>query len=323
MNENVRGLLLDEELNELVISVRRGSSLDALDELATKLLLKRSALTAWEEAQRTRGSHLFFIGNYRIFAAIARGETYEVLKGQHVFTGKIHAIKILRRSAQIEGSLWRHLSKLRVLCLFESPHIVSVHEVGYSRGADFATVEIVDGADLRQCIRGRGAMRTNAAARMGADLAVALDAVHKVGFVHGSLQPTKVLVGDSMNATLCDAGTGIRQGEPLGTFGSARAIDFASPEAVAGEALNQLSDIYSLGCVLYYAVTGKVPFPGGTASEKRAAHLTSYPLDPRRLQDNLDDTIVGVLAEMMKKEPSDRPQSMDVVASRLRSLAAG
>jgi serine/threonine protein kinase len=94
--------------------------------------------------------------------------------------------------------------------------------------------------------------------------------------------------------------------------------DYLAPEQITTpDKLTPASDVYSLGCTLYYAVTGKVPFPGGSAKEKAKAHCTLPPLDPRRLNPDLSDDFVEVIAEMMAKQPENRIQTANEVARRL------
>jgi serine/threonine protein kinase len=103
-----------------------------------------------------------------------------------------------------------------------------------------------------------------------------------------------------------------RHGKIVGT------VDYISPDHIASPGYPTSGwDIYSLGCTLYYAATGKVPFPGGTTSDKARAHCELRPLDPRRLNPRLSAEFVDVLAEMMAKDPSQRLQSAAQVIKRL------
>ncbi|MGH7135494.1 MAG: serine/threonine-protein kinase [Pirellulales bacterium] len=319
METHARGPLRDEELDELLSMLHRECALDIVNERAQSILASRNALTQWEERGRARGGRPLFVGNYRIFDSIAQGETYDVLKAQHLFTGRADAIKVLRPVVLNDQSRSRHLHKLRWLSSLECPRFVHVYEAGHTRAVDFVAVELAAGSDLRQHVRRHGNMHMSAAAHVVAQAAMAVDALHSLGLVHGCLESTKIIIDESMDIKLCDAGLGCIQGEPMiANAASGRAVDFLAPEAVVGERICAASDVYSLGCVLYYAVTGKVPFPGGSESEKRTAHLSHYPLDPRRLAANLDDAFVDIMAEMMKKESDKRPASMGEVAARLK-----
>jgi serine/threonine protein kinase len=99
--------------------------------------------------------------------------------------------------------------------------------------------------------------------------------------------------------------------------------DYLSPEHIGSPGkLSAASDIYSLGCTLYYAVTGKVPFPGGTTRDKARRHCEEIPLNPRRFNLELTDEFIDVIAAMMEKDPEKRIQTGDEVVRRLAPWAA-
>src|SRR4029079_4125773 len=99
--------------------------------------------------------------------------------------------------------------------------------------------------------------------------------------------------------------------------------DYLAPEVILRpDNLDKRSDIYSLGCTLYYAVTGKVPFPGGTMRDKAKAHCQMAPIDPRRMAPDLTDEFVDVTADMMAKRPEDRISTANDVSERRRPWTA-
>ena len=108
-----------------------------------------------------------------------------------------------------------------------------------------------------------------------------------------------------------------RHGKVVGT------ADYLSPEQIRNpKDITSVSDIYSLGCTLYYAVTGKVPFPGGSAKNKARRHLEETPWHPRRFNEEVSDEFVDLIADMMEKEPSARLPSASEVAQRLEPWAS-
>jgi serine/threonine protein kinase len=112
---------------------------------------------------------------------------------------------------------------------------------------------------------------------------------------------------------LNDTDTDPRAGKIVGT------ADYLSPEQILSPTeVTPTSDIYSLGCALYYAVTGKVPFPGGTSREKAKRHLEDTPIHPRRLNPSLSEEFVEIIADMMDKSPERRIQSATEVITRLK-----
>jgi serine/threonine protein kinase len=315
------GLLLESERDELVAMLSSGRPWEEIDQRSRDLLLARDAMTAWEIQIRAASKTCFLFGGYRIFAPIANGETYGVYLGQHLFTGRVDALKIMHVTVNTVERRARHLKKLRLQLSIDSPRFAAVYDVGYTQGVHFAAVEHVRGADLRAVLRANGPLPMTTAANVLSQVATAIGTVHALELAYGSLQPNKVLV-EKATIKLCDAG----EAELLGnnsdlTRASGKGLDFVSPEILTGDEVTPACDVYSLGCLLYYAVTGKVPFPGGNADDKRQGHLGLYPLDPRRLAENLDKAFVDVMAAMMAKTPGERIQSAAEVVRRLEPWA--
>lgn len=316
------GLLSATERERLIELLSSGCTSEAIDREARDFLLHRDAMTAWEARLRANdGVKHFVLGNHRVFDLMCRGETYEVLRGQNLFTGRVDVLKAMYRANNAIQRRSRHLLKLRVQSSIRSPEFVAIYSAGF-HGTSFAVVEHVRGADLRAVVRRDGPLRMDAAARVCSQAAAGVAHLHALGMACINLQPNKMLLEEGAAVKLCDAG----EGQPLGTvctlpppFG--RLMDFISPEIIAGNEMTPASDVYSLGCVLYYAVTGKVPFPGGTEEDKRHAQLRHFPLDPRRLAADLDDGFVELMAAMMAKAPEKRIPSMEDVATRLKQWA--
>ena len=112
-----------------------------------------------------------------------------------------------------------------------------------------------------------------------------------------------------------------REHDGMSVLGTADYL--AAEQITAPDRPTQVSDIYALGCTLYYAVTGKVPFPGGTARDKAKAHMQLLPIDPLRLNSELSDEFVEVIADMMAKVPAERIQTAADVITRLAPWVDG
>ena len=316
-------LLLLNELDEIVQMLRAGRAPIEIDEQITELLLSRGAITTWALRNYEKGAKSLLVGNYRLLDSLGGGTMYEVYLAQHIFTGRVDIIKVLRRPSGTPDVHSRYLRTVRAQARIASPRLVAIFEVGYTREVDYAIVERVAGADLRARVRRRGAVDMTTAAALTSEIAAAVGALHTIGLVHGNLQPKKVLMVDAQPSKLADVGFAEPSGRiPSLMSASSAAVDFISPEGAADEETTAASDIYSLGCILYYSVAGKVPFPGGGAGDKRSGHAMRYPIDPRRLAENLDDEFVGVIAAMMAKSPRERIQSSAEVVARLEPWCA-
>jgi eukaryotic-like serine/threonine-protein kinase len=159
-------------------------------------------------------------------------------------------------------------------------------------------------------------------------VAEGLEYAHGQGIVHRDVKPGNVLVSPEGEAKLSDLGlAGPLAGESEADPRFGRVVgtaDYLSPDQVLDPRHPAPAwDIYSLGCTLYYAVTGKVPFPGGTTVDKARAHCELRPLDPRRLNSRLTAEFVEVMADMMAKEPAERLASAVAVRERLATFVSG
>jgi serine/threonine protein kinase len=153
-----------------------------------------------------------------------------------------------------------------------------------------------------------------------------LDYAHQRGLLHRDVKPGNILVTPDGRAKVSDLGLAgfvhladedPRAGKIVGT------ADYLSPEQIrTPREITPASDIYSLGCTMYYAVTGKVPFPGGTTREKARRHLEDTPWHPRRFNPDINEEFVEIIADMMEKDPAERIQSAGDVVTRLEPWAS-
>ena len=160
------------------------------------------------------------------------------------------------------------------------------------------------------------------AASIIAQAANGLEHAHETGLIHRDVKPGNILVTPDGRAKVSDLGLVDFVENDLATDGHKGKIvgtaDYLSPEQINSPAkLTPVSDVYALGCTLYYTVTGKVPFPEGTTKDKFERHCHQLPVNPRAINPDLTDEFVEVIAEMMEKDPAKRTPSGAAVARRL------
>jgi serine/threonine protein kinase len=203
----------------------------------------------------------------------------------------------------------------------DCPYLVRAHDAGQDGSVHYLVTEYVAGMDLRKLVKNRGPLSQEVAAGIIMQAALGLAYAHDEGLIHRDVKPANILVTPESIAKVSDVGLAgfaadlvddPRAGKIVGT------PDFISPEQYQTPLqVNAASDVYSLGCTLYYAVTGKAPFPGGDTASKIRRHLEATPLHPRNFNPNLSEEFVDIIADMMDRDPRKRIQTMAEVAARL------
>jgi serine/threonine protein kinase len=252
----------------------------------------------------------------------------QVFKAQDSETGRIVAVKVLPRDKSTPEAIENFTREIRTLASLDHPRLVAALNGGRDGKVHFLVTEYVPGTDLRKLVRREGPLGMTVAANIIYQVAEGLEYAHGQGMIHRDVKPGNVLVTPEGEAKLSDLGlagplvggedTDPRFGKIVGT------ADYLSPDQVnAPKEPSPGWDIYALGCTLYYAVTGKVPFPGGTTSDKAMAHCKLRPLDPRRLNPRLTAEFVDMMADMMAKDPAQRIPSAAAVRERLSPWLLG
>lgn len=324
------GLLTAADFDRAEDSLRMaGESLPlATTRQVAEALIAAGLLNRWQASQLMNGRTRFRLGPYRVLDSIGQGGMGQVFKAEHLWMGRIVAIKVLPREKCTDDALERFSREIRTQARLDHPNLVRALDAGHDGNVYYLVTEYVPGADLRRLVRRQGKLSLGSAAHVVSQAAKGLAYAHAQGILHRDVKPGNVLVTPSGDAKLSDLGlvdtivageaSDFYRGKIVGT------ADYLCPEQVTlSHPLTAASDVYSLGCTLYYAVTGKVPFPGGTPREKAKAHCDAMPLDPRRINPELDDAFVDVLASLMEKDPRRRVATADEVIERLAPWAAG
>ncbi|MCS7303792.1 MAG: protein kinase [Thermoguttaceae bacterium] len=291
------------------------------EELAERLIAM-GRLNRWQAKQLLEGRTRFTLGPYRIVDYLGQGGMGQVFKAEHTVLGRTVAIKVLPRSKSTPEAIANFHREIRAQAKMDHPNLVRAFDAGEDGNVHYLVVEYVPGRDLRRLVRQEGPLDMYRAASIISQVAQGLQYAHSMGMIHRDVKPGNVLVTPEGIAKLSDLGLA----GPLGgdveedpRFGKiVGTADYISPDQIERPwEPTPAWDIYSLGCTLYYAVTGKVPFPGGTTADKIRAHLRLRPLDPRRLNPNLSAEFVDLMADMMAKDPSLRIQTAAEVVLRL------
>ena len=220
------------------------------------------------------------IAGYRIVSLIGRGGMGVVYEAVQLTLERPVALKLIDPArADDEEYRARFVRESHVAAGLEHPHVIPVYEAREDDRLLFIAMRLVRGPSLADVLASQAPLPPDQAARLVAQIASALGAAHERGLVHRDVKPANVLLHEREHAYLTDFGvtrelgsdglTGV--GERIGT------VDYIAPEQARGERVGPAADIYSLGCVLFEALTGRVPFPAESEAARIAAHLHDAP----------------------------------------------
>ncbi|HUE70492.1 MAG TPA: serine/threonine-protein kinase, partial [Pirellulaceae bacterium] len=305
------GLVSQEQLQSAISSLTSvpdgpSATLMAVDdaELANKLV-DLGVLTTYQAEQILGGRTKFTLGPYIVTDSIGKGGMGQVYKAVHDMMGRICAVKILPLEKSTPDAINHFIREVRTHAQLDHPNLVRAYDAGRDKDVPYLVTEYVPGTDLRRLIRSRGRLSQQQAASVIMQAARGLEYAHQRGLIHRDVKPGNILVTPDGIAKVSDLGlSGFihsldedpRAGKIVGT------ADYLAPEQIrTPNEITHVSDIYSLGCTLYYAVSGKVPFPGGTARDKARRHMEETPWHPRRFNPELNEEFVDIIADMMEK----------------------
>src|SRR6059058_5619694 len=254
-----------------------------------------------------------FDGRYRIERKLGRRVAIKILNDRHAADDSF--IERFRREAKNAAGL-------------SHPNIVSIYDRGEAEGTYYIAMEYLDGRSLKELIVARGPAPVNVAIEYARQILAAIRFAHRHGIVHRDIKPHNVLVDAEGRLKVTDFGiarAGVSQMTEVGSIiGTAQ---YLSPEQARGSPVDQTSDLYSVGVVLYELLTGQVPFTGDTPLEIAMKHLSEVPKPPSELRPDVPHDLDLVVLRALAKDPSERygtAEEMDADLERvLKGLPVG
>jgi WD40 repeat protein/tRNA A-37 threonylcarbamoyl transferase component Bud32 len=321
------GLLSPAQLNEL-----RGGPYEpnGNPQALAKQLVQRGWLTRFQAKHllQGRGGDLI-LGPYRLLDAIGQGGMGQVFKAQHTLMNRIVALKVIRKEKLSKpGAVARFHREVQLAAQLAHPNIVTAYDAGRTGDNHYFAMEYVDGSNLFHLIRQNGPLPVAQACECIRQAALGLQHAHERGLIHRDVKPSNLLVTRTAEGALLvkildmglarlqnadDADTALTRDEQImGT------PDYLAPEqAMNSRGVDIRADLYSLGCTLYYLLTGRVPFPGKALTEVLLRHQMEGAVPVEHLRPEVPTGVGIVVRRLMAKKPEERYQQPREVAEAL------
>lgn len=308
-------------------------------------LIRRGLLTSFQlraiEHAKTRGLRM---GQYIVLDKVGEGGMGHVFRARHCRMNRVVALKVLSRQAmENPKTVQRFFQEVEAAARLTHPNIVTAYDAGESEGLHFLVMELVQGRDLGKVVAEDGPMSVHDAVKAIKQAATGLAYAHEKGLVHRDIKPDNMLLDENRNVRILDMGIarlvdtaeidseGKTHDSSLLTVSGSRnltmegtvmgTVAFMPPEqTVDSKQVDQRADLYSLGCTLYYLLSGKPPFEEQTVRDMVMAHRQKDPPRIRALRDDVPAELDLLILKCMAKSPEQRFSNCDELIADLEKF---
>jgi serine/threonine protein kinase len=263
---------------------------------------------------------------YELEELVGRGGMSSVYRAHDSLLERYVALKVLHEQySKDEDFVERFKREARSVAQLQHPNIVTVIDRGEQDGRQYIVFEYVEGENLKELVVRRGRLEVREALEIAIEVARALGFAHEHGLVHRDVKPQNVLLNGDGRAKVTDFGIarsldveqGVTQtGTVLGTS------NYIAPEQASGKHVDQHSDVYSLGVVLYEMLTGELPFPGESFVAVALKHVNEAPPSVVDVRGDIPPRVAEAVDRALEKEPKRRFPGMDAFAAELEACLA-
>jgi serine/threonine protein kinase len=321
------GLVEKDQLQRVLAEMQAapGKPPSNADMIASKLV-SAGLLTRWQCDRLLEGKHKgFFLKKYKLLDHLGTGGMSSVFLGEHVLMQRRVAIKVLPKNRVEDTSyLARFHREAQAAAALDHRNIVRAYDVDSDGDIHYLVMEYVEGRDLQQVVKQNGPLGYATAADYVRQAAEGLAHAHAAGLIHRDVKPANLLLDQKSVVKVLDLGLARFTAEDCASLTVAYdenvlgTADYLAPEqAIDSHGVDARADVYSLGCSLYYLLTGHPPFPEGSLPQRLMAHQNQPPLSIFNDRPDAPRDLVEICMRMMAKKPDERYQSAVDVSKAL------
>jgi serine/threonine protein kinase/Tfp pilus assembly protein PilF len=267
-----------------------------------------------------------FAGRYQVIEELGKGGMGRVYKVFDTDIKEKVALKMLKPEiASDKETIERFSNELKYARKISHRNVCRMYDLGKAEGTHFITMEYVHGEDLKSMIRMSTGLTIGTVLSIGKQVCEGLAEAHGLGVVHRDLKPQNIMIDKGGNAKIMDFGIArsIREKGITGPSVLIGTPEYMSPEQAEAKEVDQRSDIYSLGIILYEMATGRAPFEGETALSIAMKHKGEIPKDPKQFNPNIPDDLSGVILKCLEKDKAKRYQTAVEIRTDLERIEKG
>ena len=297
-------------------------------------LIARGKLTRFQTYKLQQGITVgLVLGPYQILTPLGRGGMGTVYLAFDTRNQRHVALKILppKAARKEERLLARFKREMELSKKVKHPHLAETNDADVFQDIHYIAMEYIPGLTLYRIVASRGPLSVARAAHLFSEVAAALGQAHSQGVIHRDMKPSNIMVTPNDHAKVLDLGLAFTEGEEVddveivgGKGYIVGSIDYMAPEQTRDPTnIDGRADLYALGCCLYFALTGKAPFPEGNVLAKVKAHRHEEPVPIRTKNPLVPETFANLVHRLLAKSPADRFASASEVEAILSSWRSG